>query len=122
MQCALHRAIRQAARDADELTVFKDEDWLKQRRKYIKCDLLIIDDWLFEKVEPEEAREIMEVIESRNRTGSLILRSQFPPSAWHAKLGGAAIADAVIDRIVYKSYTIHIEGGESMRKRIGGIG
>ena len=28
----------------DELTVFKDEEWLKQRKKYIKCDLLIIDD------------------------------------------------------------------------------
>lgn len=106
----------------DELTVFKDEDWLKRRKECIKCDLLIIDDWLLEKVKPEEAREIMEVIESRNRTGSLMLRSQLPPSAWHAKLGGAAIADAAIDRIVYKSYTMHIEGDESMRKRMGGIG
>lgn len=47
----------------DELTVFKDEEWLKQRKKYIKCDLLIIDDWLLEQVKPNEAREIMEVIE-----------------------------------------------------------
>lgn len=30
----------------NELAVYKDEDWLKQRKKYIKCDLLIIDDWL----------------------------------------------------------------------------
>ena len=64
----------------DELTVFKDEEWLKQRKKYIKCDLLIIDDWLLEQVKPNEAREIMEVIEARDRTGSLILCSQFPPS------------------------------------------
>jgi DNA replication protein DnaC len=105
----------------DELTVFKDEEWLKQRKKYIKCDLLIIDDWLLEKIKPNEAREIMEVIEARDRTGSLILCSQFAPSAWHAKLGNGAIADAVIDRVVYKSYTIHIEGDESMRKRMGGI-
>ena len=41
----------------DELTVFKDEEWLKQRKKYIKCDLLIIDDWLLEQVKPNEARE-----------------------------------------------------------------
>lgn len=106
----------------DELTVFKDEDWLKQRKKYIKCDLLIIDDWLLEKVKSNEAREIMEVVEARDRTGSLILCSQFAPSAWHAKLGNGAIADAVIDRVVYKSHTIHIEGEESMRKRMGGIG
>ncbi len=50
----------------DELAVFKDEEWLKQRKKYIKCDLLIIDDWLLEQVKPNEAREIMEVIEARD--------------------------------------------------------
>ena len=96
----------------DELTVFKDGEWLKQRKKYIKRDLPIIDDWLLEKIMPNEARD---------RTGSLILCSQFAPSAWHAKLDNGAIADAVIDRVVYKSYTIHIEGDESMRKRMGGI-
>ncbi|RDC28346.1 hypothetical protein C1854_14455, partial [Eggerthella lenta] len=41
--------------------------------------------------------------------------SQFSPAGWHAKLGEGAIADAVIDRIVYRSDVIHIEGDESMR-------
>ena len=39
------------------------------------------DNWLLEKAKSNEAREIMEVIEARDRTGSLILRSQFAPSA-----------------------------------------
>jgi DNA replication protein DnaC len=61
-------------------------------------------------------------IESRDRSGSLILRSQFAPSAEHAKLGNRAIDDAIIDRVVYKSHVIHIESEESMRKRTSGIG
>ncbi len=106
----------------DELTVFKDGDRPRQRKKYIECDLPIIDDWLLEKVKSNEARETMEVVEARDRTGSLIPCSQFAPSAWRAKLGNGAIADAVIDRVVYKSHVMHIEGEESMRKRMGGIG
>lgn len=103
----------------DELTVDKDEEWLKAKKRYLKCDLLILDDWLLEKVTGKQARELLEIVEGRLRSGSLLLCSQFSPAAWHAKLGEGAIADAVIDRIVYRSEVIHIEGDESMRKRIG---
>ena len=75
----------------DELAVFKEEGSLKQRKKYIKCNALIIDDWLLEKVKLNEVREIMEVIEARDHTGSLILRSRFAPSVWYAKLSNEAI-------------------------------
>lgn len=103
----------------DELTVEKDEEWLKMKKRYLKCDLLILDDWLLEKVDGKQARELLEIVEGRLRIGSLLICSQFSPAGWHAKLGEGAIADAVIDRIVYRSEIIHIEGNESMRKRIG---
>lgn len=103
----------------DELTVDKDEEWAKAKKRYLKCDLLILDDWLLEKVGGKQARELLEIVEGRLRTGSLLICSQFSPAGWHAKLGEGAIADAVIDRIVYRSEMIHIEGDESMRKRIG---
>ena len=59
----------------------------------------------------------MEIIESRHGERSTLLCSQYAPGGWHAKLGEGAIADAVIDRLIYNSHTIHIEGKESMRKR-----
>lgn len=95
----------------------RSEEWLKLKKRYIKCGLLIIDDWLLESVKAKEAREILEIVESRNGSGSLLLCSQFSPAGWHAKLGEGAVADAVIDRIVYNSYLIDIKGNESMRKR-----
>jgi len=105
----------------DELAVGRDEEWLKTKRKYVCCGLLIIDDWLLEDVKAKGAREILEIVEGRQRTGSLLLCSQFSATGWHARLGEGAIADAVIDRIVYSSHVIHIEGTESMRKRIGAL-
>ena len=83
----------------DDLCTEKNEEWLKRKKRYIKCDLLIIDDWLLENAKANEAREILEVIEGRSRTSSTMLCSQFGAGAWHAKLGKGAVADAVIDRL-----------------------
>ena len=103
----------------DQLVLDKNDDWLKVKKRYLTCDLLILDDWLLEKVDGRGGRELLEIVEGRLRSGSLIICSQFSPAGWHAKLGEGAIADAVIDRIIYRSEVIHIEGEESMRKRIG---
>ena len=105
----------------DDLAVLKDEWWLKTKKRYVKCDLLIIDDFLLEPLKAKESRELLEVVEARCRSCSLLLCSQFSPAGWHAKLGEGAIADAVVDRIVYKSHIIHIEGDESMRKRLSNL-
>lgn len=32
----------------DELVVDKDDEWLKMKKRYLKCDLLILDDWLLD--------------------------------------------------------------------------
>jgi hypothetical protein len=50
------------------------------------------------------------------------LRSQFAPAGWHAKIGEATIADAILDRIVHDSYMIEIHSDASdpsMREMYG---
>ncbi len=37
---------------------------------------------------------------------------------WHERLGGGAVADAVLDHLVSRSKKIEIQGERSMRKRI----
>lgn len=54
----------------DDLCVKKDEEWVKTKRKYAKCDPLIIGDWMLEPLKEGEAREVLEIVEARGSHGS----------------------------------------------------
>jgi len=87
--------------------------------QYRRVELLILDEWLLHKLRDTEARDVLEVVESRHQKGSTIFLSQFAPAGWHAKIGESTIAEAVLDRIVHDSYEILVDGKDSMRKRKG---
>lgn len=50
----------------DDLRVKKGGEWAKAKKKYVKCDLLIIDDWMLEPLKDGEAREVLEIVGTRN--------------------------------------------------------
>ena len=87
--------------------------------KYKQVKLLIIDEWLLYPLKDAEARDLLEIAESRYRKASTIFCSQFEVGGWHQKIGDPTLADAICDRIVHDSYTIVIGGIDSMRKRKG---
>ena len=101
----------------DKMCAPKDEIWQKSKRKYLNCEILILDDFLLEPIEQPQARELLEIVEARHRKSSLIICSQFSPAGWHDNILSAPVADATLDRLMYNSHSIHIEGDESMRKR-----
>ena len=84
--------------------------------RLLKIDLLIIDDWGLERLSQEQRRDILEIIEDRHRLKSLMMTSQLPTQVWHEMIADPTIADAIMDRLMEKSYKLDLKG-ESMRKR-----
>lgn len=104
----------------NELAVARGEGiYQRVMKTYKKIPLLILDEWLLVSLKESEARDLLEIVEARHQKGATIFCSQFAPAGWHGKIGESTLADAILDRIVHSSYTITIEGMDSMRKRKG---
>jgi DNA replication protein DnaC len=104
----------------NELSVARGEGiFQKVMQGYKKTDLLILDEWLLTPLTDLESRDLLEIVEARHGRCSTIFSSQFDPAGWQIKIGEGPLAEAILDRIIHDSYTILIDGEESMRKHKG---
>jgi DNA replication protein DnaC len=125
LACALaHAAIRKghsalylrAPRMFDQLSIARADGRLARlMTSWGRAGVLVIDDFLLRKLHPDQAAEVLEVIEDRVGLRSTIVTSQLPIENWHESLGDPTIADAVLDRLLEKAHRIELHG-DSLRR------
>ena len=81
-----------------------------------KTHVLILDDWGLVKLNAEQRRDLLEILEDRHGARSTLATSQLPAEKWHDSIGDPTLADAILDRLVHNAYKINLKG-ESMRKQ-----
>jgi len=96
-----------------------DGSYIKLTENIKKQDVLIIDDFGLEIIEPSVSLNILEILEDRYNKKSTIIVSQLPVKNRHDIIGDSTIADAICDRLVHNSYKIDLKGVDSMRKIYG---
>src|SRR5499433_609213 len=84
-------------------------------RTLVKIDLLVLDDFGPDRLNANQRRDLMEIVEDRHGRGSILITSQLPIATWHEVIGEPTLGDAILDRIVHNAYRLELDG-PSMRK------
>ena len=101
----------------------KDEAFRQQERtvrKYLKADLIIIDDMGLKSLPKHSAEYLLEVIMRRHENHATIMTSNRPIEDWGQLLGDVPSASAILDRFLQHAQTIAIKG-RSYRLKDQGI-
>ena len=115
----LYRSIFDLVRDFLHENALGDDDKLLAR--YLKPDLLIIDDMGMKQLPKRSGEYLFEIIMRRYETRSTIMTSNRPLEDWGKLIGDVPSATAILDRFLHhalvlsfsgKSYRLRNQGGE----------
>ena len=105
-----------APRMLDELAIARaDGRFPRVLATWARTDVLLIDDFLLRPLTPDQAADILEVVEDRAGLRSTVLTSQLPVAMWHDAIGEPTLADAVLDRLLENLQRVELDG-ESLRQ------
>jgi len=104
----LYRSIFDAVGELIQAETFGEND--KIMRRYLRPDLLIIDDMGLKKLPKQSGEHLFEIIMRRYELRSTIMTSNRPLEEWGKLIGDAPTATAILDRFLSRVEIIQITG------------
>lgn len=119
--CALHQhrtvRFRKASALLHELASSETAGtFQKDLQNWTKLGLVVIDDFGLNRLEPDQCRNLFEVIDARDCRKPTVIVSQIPTTEWYGTFGNVTFAEAILDRVLSKAYRLEMNGA-SMRRR-----
>lgn len=104
----LYRSIFDLVRDFLKDDAFNQQD--RTLRRYLKPDLLVIDDMGMRALPKQSGEYLLEIILRRHENRSTIMTSNRPLEEWGKLLGDVPAAGAILDRFLQRAQVITISG------------
>lgn len=82
-------------------------------KRYVRPQLLLVDDLGYDPIEQEQAREaqlLYKVLEARHQKASTIVTSNLDATDWPEYLGNHYLTIALLDRLLYRGTVVTIDG------------
>ena len=81
-----------------------DGTWEKRLRRYMKPDLLILDDFAMKEFTIDQTEDLYEIIDGRVGRKSLIVTSNRSPQDWYPLFPNPVLGESALDRLVNASH------------------
>lgn len=94
-----------------------DGSYAKLLDRLARTQLLILDDFGLAPLTDSERRDLLEVLEDRYGRRATLITSQLSVEHWHAVVGDATFADAILDRLVHNAHSLNLKGASMRRKK-----
>ncbi len=85
-------------------------------RRLLAIDLLIIDDFCLQPLDPADTADLYEIIVERHRRAPTVITSNRDPVEWLALMADPLLAQSAIDRLQSAAYELILDG-DSYRQR-----
>jgi len=87
-----------------------DDTWEKRLQRYLKSNLLILDDFAMKEFTKTQAEDFYELIDRRHKSSSMIVTANRAPKDWYPLFPNPVIAESALDRLVSCAHIITLTG------------
>jgi DNA replication protein DnaC len=94
-----------------------DGSWEARFRRYLKPDLLILDDFAMKDLTPSQAEDVYELVDARVGRRSLVVTSNRAPADWYPLFPNPVLAESALDRLVNAAHHLTLTA-KSYRPRL----
>jgi DNA replication protein DnaC len=87
-----------------------DDTWDKRLARYLKPNLLILDDFAMKEFTKTQAEDLYELIDRRHNSSSTVVTANRAPKDWYSLFPNPVIAESALDRLVSCAHVITLTG------------
>jgi len=90
--------------------------YLNFLKRLATAELLILDDFGIKPLAPQQYQDLYDILDERAERKSTLITTQLPVENWGEVIADPVTCEAITDRLVSRSITIHLKG-DSYRKK-----
>ncbi|HUU65313.1 MAG TPA: IS21-like element helper ATPase IstB [Dehalococcoidales bacterium] len=87
-----------------------DDTWEKRIARYLKPNLLILDDFAMKEFTKTQAEDLYELIDRRHNSSSMIVTANRATKDWYPLFPNPVIAESALDRLVSRAHVVTLTG------------